>query len=121
MGVVLPALVGPTSARARTDPAAWIAIGSSPNTLGARDAGSESCRLHGAVLGRSRTGPGARAALMAKTLRPEFQPRQITNRCARRASLRGPGPGRPSAGRARARRRAIGLARHERSGGAPAR
>jgi hypothetical protein len=36
-------------------------------------------RIHGAVLGRSRTGSGARAALMAETLRPDFPARQITN------------------------------------------
>src|SRR5204862_545616 len=55
--VVLPALVGPTRAKARTDPAGCIGIVVLPLARPpARPFPME--RIHGAVIGRSRTGPG---------------------------------------------------------------
>src|SRR6201996_223435 len=83
--VVLPALVGPTSAKARTDPAGWIGMVVLPSPLAPRThIGWE--RIPGAVLGRSRTGSGARAARMDEAYAPAR--RQVRSRIS--ASLWAP-------------------------------
>src|SRR5258706_9148796 len=93
MRVVLPELVGPTSAKARTDPTGWIGMVVLPSPWAPRThVGVEAhpWRGFGTVADRSR---GSRRP-DAETLRPEFPARQITNAWPRVRAQRLPAPAR---------------------------